>query len=468
MVTDRLPGWRAQGDGIVGITGLPDDPVTGALERVTERLGGRWIGRAGDEAPRPWRAGLRGLGLDSFDEQAYDLGHARSSIWPLCHDLVRPVRYEHAWRKAYKRVNAAFASAIAEEAATQAMVWVHDYHLQLVPGLLRQRRPDLRIGFYLHIPFPAPQLFRRMPMWRDVLAGLAGADHLGFQTAQAAENYLRVASHRSVASPTVGVHPVAADAEAIAELSMRAETVGRAARMRARLGTPKHVILSINPATEAQGIEKRLGTFGRLFDEGRLVPGETVVVQVVTGADRGDLTDRISGRVARINGQHATIGRPCVHYLLNSPDLAERVALYQAADLLVATPLREAATIAAAEFALAASEGAALVLSEFTGSVQALTGAFVVNPHDDDSVGQAIVSALSAPPDDRAARMRGMRVRPFDYDNHAWARQFLVALHNNGRRGDQLGTAFETVWPMQGRHPHPQDDGWLLSGEHLM
>ena len=171
---------------------------------------------------------------------------------------------------------------------------------------------------------------------------------------------------------------------------------------------------------------------GRLAN-GQLDPAETVAIQIVLGEN--DAIDQVSAdgvarAAARVNGQHASVGRPCVHYLVDTPGLAESVALYLAADVMLATPLREGSSPCALEFVGAAREDAALVLSEFSGTATVLPTAYVVNPHDDEAVKAGLLASLTAPPAERTERMRSIRDYVGSYANFAWARGFLTALRS--------------------------------------
>lgn len=458
VLSDLLPGRRPGSDATIGVNGIVDDPVTAALAAATERLGGVWIGRSQELLPGMSRSSLRELDLDPDDADGY-ARHANSTIWPLYHDLVRPAEHDPQWREAYRAANHAFAAAAAREAAVGASVWVHDYHLHLVPSMLRRLRPDLRIGFYLSTMFPPADILQQTPMHRDMLAGLLGADVVGFQAANAAENFLRLSETLpqdtaavvgSLRPPVdVGVYPTSVDARAIEQIARRPDVVRRAAAIRDSLGSPPVVVLSIDAATEAAGIERRLRVVHELFASGELHPEDVVVVQVVTDAPAGvapdtdaapDVAEAIAQEAARINGQFASVGRACVHYVRDSPDLDERVALYLAADVLVATPLREGATLPALEFVAVGARDSSLVLSEFSGTAVVLPEAFLVNPYDEDRLRRSLLAAIAAGPTERERRMSAMRTYVHSYDTHAWARLFLIALHaqDNGVSTSEL------------------------------
>jgi trehalose 6-phosphate synthase len=410
------------------------DHLRGVLAGIVESAGGRWVGRAGAAG-----TGVR-VRLLPDDEAGY-LGHAERTIWPLYHDVCGSAVFDTQWRTAYRRVNESFAAAVAAEAAPGATVWLHDYHLQFVPGRLRDLRPDLRIGFQMHVPFPAPDLFMRLPMRRQVLDSLHAADVIGFQTGTSAENFLRVSERApSSRSAKVGVYPTAVDTPALVAVASRAATQDRAARLRADLGSPGAVVVSIDSCDEISGIRQRLATIRGLLRRGQLDPADVAVVQVVLRPRivERDLHDEIAREVARLNGEFATVGRPVVHFIAACPGIAERVALYRAADLMVATPLRDGANLFALEFAATAQPTGALVLSEFSGSSVALAGgAIVVNPHDEEQLGAALLASLRLGEQERVDRMGVLRRCVTEYDAHTWARNVLGAVNTVAAPGSR-------------------------------
>jgi trehalose 6-phosphate synthase len=309
------------------------------------------------------------------------------------------------------------------------MVWVHGHKLQLVPGILRRIRPDLRIGLHLETPFPAAERFRYLPMHRGLVRGLLGADLLGFQSADAAENFLRLLKDVTSASANVGVFATAADTGAARALASRSDIAARVSALRSKLGNPRTVVLSMNRADDAQGTERRMQVLGDMFRDGQLNSADTVVIQLMLGPNNvlgPPSWDGVARAAARVNGEHSSVGRPCVHCVAALPDLAERVVLYLTADAMLATPLREGSTTCALEFAACAREDAVLVISEFSGTAAFLSTACVVNPYDDEAVKAGL--RASAPVEQRVQRMRGIRDYVTNYDSFAWARNFLSTL----------------------------------------
>ena len=433
-----------------------------ALEPTLRSRGGAWVGWPGlpDAEPAPFDddgLAIRPVPIGADELAAYYEGFANATLWPLYHDVVARPRFERSWWEAYRRVNERFADAAADAAAQGATVWVQDYQLQLVPHLLRERRPDLRIGFFLHIPFPPAELFAQLPWRRPVLEGLLGADVVGFQTAGSAENFRRVATGLTAATAddvtitidgtpgrvtapdgrtiTVGAHPISVDAPQLDQTARTEATVERAEALRHELGDPRTVLLGVDRLDYTKGIDVRLQAFSEVLGDGRLDPTETVLVQVATPSRErvehyAEMRDDIELTVGRINGEYASVGRPVVHYVHQSTPRDELVAFYRAADVMLVTPYRDGMNLVAKEYVASRPDGdGALVLSEFTGAADELgDGAFLVNPHDLDAVGDAIVAAASQRPEETRRRMSRLREQVLEHDVERWAAGFLSAL----------------------------------------
>jgi trehalose 6-phosphate synthase len=455
VVANRLPVDRVTDEG--GESGewrrSPGGLVT-ALEPIMRKRDGAWIGWSGDEKPAdPFY--LDGMHLHPVhlteDEVArYYEGFSNATLWPLYHDAVATPAFHRSWWDAYKRVNQRFADAAASAAAEGAVVWVQDYQLQLVPAMLRAARPDLRIGFFLHIPFPPTELFMQIPRRQQIIEGLLGADLIGFQRPGGAQNFIRLARDlcghrprgRSIEIPDDGwvrtvraeAFPISIDVEAMEDVSTDPATLARAEEIRHELGNPKHVLLGVDRLDYTKGIGIRLRAFRELLEDGAIKVPETVLVQVATPSrERVEhyraLRDEIERQVGHINGDFGTVGHPAVHYLHHSYSRNELAALYRSADVMLVTPLRDGMNLVAKEYVAARTDlGGALVLSEFTGAAGELKQAFLVNPHDIDSTKHAILSAVQIDQRSAARRMRAMRRHVSVHDVSHWATTFLRAL----------------------------------------
>lgn len=471
VVANRLPVDRLQHpDGSVEWQRSPGGLVS-AMEPVMQGNHGTWVGWPGnnvEEELPPFDAnGMHLVPVTLSEEEIVDYyeGFANGTLWPLYHDLTGEPVYERCWWNAYRSVNQRFADITAEQASKGATIWVQDYQLQLVPGMLRAQRPDLKIGFFNHIPFPGYELYARLPWRRQVIEGLLGSDLIGFQRRDDAANFLR-AARRLTGSITRGsvielsrprrrsradtpertesphrfrslraaAFPISVDAALYDQLARRPDVAERARELRARLGNPRVLLLGVDRLDYTKGIRHRLRAYGELLDEKVLATPDAVLVQVANPSrerveEYQRLRDDVELMVGRINGEHSQVGQPAVHYLHQSFPREEMAALYLAADVMLVTPLRDGMNLVAKEYAAVRyDERGALVLSEFTGAADELTQAFMVNPWDIDGLKHAIVRAVEVSPGEAARRMRAMRRRVFDFDVHHWANTFLGAL----------------------------------------
>ncbi len=426
-----------------------------ALHPVLVEHQGTWIGWSGSPGPAPDPFEVDGIKLvpvtlSNDDVERYYEGQSNSTIWPLYHDAVEPPIYRRRWRDSYREVNRRYAKAAAEVAAPGATVWVQDYQLQLVPAMLREMRPDLLIGFFLHIPFPPIELFMQQPQRTEVLRGLLGADLVGFQQRLAAQNFLRLAKHL-LGTPYSGnvleyegrkvkadAFPISIDVGEMQRLADNPLVRERAAQIRSELGEPKTVILGVDRLDYTKGIEHRLKAFRELLADGKLSVPESVMVQVATPSrERVEhyqaLRVKVEREVGRINGDFGRVGVPAVHYLHQSYSRSELAALYCAADVMMVTPLRDGMNLVAKEYVAARAEhGGALVLSEFAGAAGELRQAFLCNPHDLDGVKEALMRAVSVDPHEARRRMSVMQRHLRRHDVAAWASDFLQTLAEIG------------------------------------
>lgn len=460
VVANRLPvDLDTMPDGQQRWRSSPGGLVT-ALEPFLRAREGAWVGWPGmaDADPPPFSDGtlhLHPVRLSANDMQLYYEGFSNSTLWPLYHDVVMPPVFERTWWQRYAEVNQRFADATAKVAGDGATVWVQDYQLQLVPRMLREQRPDLRIGFFLHIPFPPVELFMQLPWRRQIVDGLLGADLIGFQLPGGAQNFLYLTRRLLGLDPSrwtvglrertgevhvgdrmvrAGAFPISIDADALDRLS-RSKGVGRRAQeIRRQLGSPRRVILGVDRLDYTKGIDIRLRALHELYGEGRITARDVVMVQLATPSrERVEhyrrMRAEIELQVGRINGEFSMLGHPAVHYLHQSVAREELVAFYLAADVMLVTPVRDGMNLVCKEYVACRHDlGGALVLSEFAGAAAELTSAFLVNPHDIDGVKNELQEALDVDPGDGRRRMRSLRRHVLTNDVDRWARSFLTVL----------------------------------------
>ncbi|QCX28466.1 alpha,alpha-trehalose-phosphate synthase (UDP-forming) [Nocardioides jishulii] len=449
IVANRLPVDEVVNpDGSTSWGRSPGGLVT-ALEPVLRAQHGAWVGWPGgtDQEIEPFESDgltLVPVPLSADDIEHFYEGFSNGTLWPLYHDVIAKPLFHREWWDAYVDVNRRFTERAAEVAAPGATVWVQDYQLQLVPQMLRELRPDLRIGFYLHIPFPPAELFAQLPWRRQILEGLLGADLIGFQLPGAAANFIRLVrtrvghrTHKDTVQMPDGrlvrasAFPISIDAEEFETMARSEAVQSRAKEIREQLGSPKTLFLGVDRLDYTKGIHARLRAYSELVAEGHVDVNDAVFVQVATPSrERVEqyriLRDEIDRLVGRINGDLGHYGRPAIDYQHASFPREEMAALYRAADVMVVTPLRDGMNLVAKEYvACKYDDEGALVLSEFAGAAHELRQAWMVNPYDINGMKATLLDAHRASPEERRRRMRAMRVQVKENDVARWAENFL-------------------------------------------
>jgi trehalose 6-phosphate synthase len=452
IVANRLPVDRVtQSDGTPGWRRSPGGLVT-AIEPVMRAGGGVWLGWPGgtESDLEPFEDDgmkLVPLSLSQEEIELFYEGFSNGTLWPLYHDVVAKPSFHREWWDAYVAVNRRFAEKAAELCAENATVWVHDYQLQLVPQMLRELRPDVRIGFYLHIPFPPAELFQQLPWRRQILEGLLGADLVGFQLPGGAQNFVRLVrqrvghkTHRDTIylpdgrTVRAAAFPISIDASGFEKLAMSESVAARAAEIRQALGNPRKIFLGIDRLDYTKGIYARLRAYSELIKDGHFDVEDAVFVQVaVPSREQVEqyriLRDEIELLVGRINGDLGRIGRPAISYLHSSYPREEMAALYRTADIMVVTPYRDGMNLVAKEYvACRFDDDGALVLSEFAGAADELRQAWLVNPYDINGMKSALLEAYRANSKELTRRMKAMRKQVRQHDVVAWAESFMSEL----------------------------------------
>ncbi|MDO5677355.1 MAG: trehalose-6-phosphate synthase [Propionibacteriaceae bacterium] len=449
VVANRLPVDRVVADdGTVDWRTSPGGLVT-ALEPVMRRMGGAWVGWHGapDETVAPFQHdgySIVPVPLSAEEYEEYYEGFSNATLWPLFHDTVAFPEFHREWWDAYLTVNRRFAVATAEAAGDGATVWVQDYQLLLVPQMLRELRPDLKIGFFLHIPFPPIELFQQLPWRGQIIEGLLGADLVGFQVPGGAQNFLRLVrtrtrhrverdgvriagSHTCVAR----AYPISIDSQGFADLAETPEVIAESEALLEELGHPKTIFLGVDRLDYTKGLRQRIRAMGELFEEGKLDPADTVFLQVATPSrerveEYKKLRDDIDLLVGRINSHVGGVGRPAISYLHAGFPRTTMAAMYRIANVMVVTPLRDGMNLVAKEYvACHPSTNGALVLSEFAGAAKELKQAYIVNPYDLNGMKDVLMQAATDAPRNRQRRMRALKKQVFGHTIEQWADNFL-------------------------------------------
>jgi trehalose 6-phosphate synthase/phosphatase len=454
IVANRLPiTVRSSADG-VEVERSTGGLATG-LSRHHEQSAGLWIGWSGasDDLSEEQKAELerqladqRLVPVPLTEEQVtrYYEGYSNGILWPLFHYLLDQVPLQSRDWDAYVEANELFAEVVAQQYQPGDLVWVHDYQLLLVPGLLRRKLPDARIGFFLHIPFPSEELFRTLPARKQLLEGMLGSDLIGFHT----PTYLRhfATALTDILGLTVdidrvqlpgrelrlGVFPMGIDAASFQKLAMDPAVEAEAEALRGD-GSVR-MLVGVDRLDYTKGIPRRLLTYERMLEMHPELREKVRLVQVAVPSRTGveayqDFRNLVDGLVGRINGAFGTPRWVPVHYIFRGLSAADLVALYRAADVMLVTPLRDGMNLVAKEFIASRSDGdGVLVLSEFAGASWELPEALQVNPYDTEATAETVFRALSMEPDERRARLAPLRQRVATFDVFSWVTSFLDQL----------------------------------------
>src|SRR5271165_2396445 len=442
-------------------------PITVEEDRVTKSSGGlvaaleglpegqfktKWIGWPGAAFPEESRRneiarslaeehGCVAVFLSQEEVTAFYEGFSNSSIWPLLHYLPNYLRYEPAWWEHYQNVNRTFAEKVLETVHEGDLVWVHDYQLMLLPAMLRAAAPNLRIGFFLHTPFPAYEIFRCHPRRSELVAGMLGANRIGFH----AFGYLRhfcstvqrllgietdLTHIRSDGyNSALGVYPIGINAPKFEETLDSDEFHHRREEFRlAHEG--KRLVVSVERMDYTKGILHRLEAIDNFLAGSDKIDAIRFVFVSVPSREGIEeyqhLVEEVESRVGQLNGKYATLLNSPIHFIHGSIPFVDLCALYALADIGLVTPLIDGMNLVAKEFIACQRENAGvLILSEFAGAAEELFNALLVNPYDSAAVARILTDALALPIEERRNRILPMRERVMRYDARHWARSFI-------------------------------------------
>jgi trehalose 6-phosphate synthase/phosphatase len=461
VASNRLPYQiDAEGDSVsltMGVGGL----VT-ALEPLLHKIGGTWIGWSGKHEPVPEeiivsKGGQDGGGneyrlvtvqLSRKEVQEYYLGYSNRCLWPLLHYFQEHCEFNDEQWRTYREVNHRFARAVIKHHRPDDFVWIHDYHLMLVPGMVRKEIPDARIGFFLHIPFPPPELFMIDIHAEEILEGLLGADLIGFHTEDYANNFLRTAAaltgHRfdeNDASIRVGgsrrvqlgSFPISIDCDRFTKMASSPRTEETCHQIRAGYNA-EILAVGVDRLDYSKGILERLKAIEIMLEKHPELQGKFTFIQSSAPSRTKvhayqEMRERIEGMVGRVNGRFG--GRGCIpiDYRYEGKSQEDLVALYRAADLALVTPLRDGMNLVAKEYVVSRIDhGGALVLSRFAGAVDELKEAVLVNPYHPENTADGIFRAITMPDDEKRRRMQSLRETVLRNDIYWWLERFSRAM----------------------------------------
>jgi trehalose 6-phosphate synthase/phosphatase len=383
--------------------------------------------------------------LSKRNIELYYSEFCNKTLWPLLHGFTQYVTYDKNSWKAYEKVNEIFADCVLAIAEPEDMVWVHDYHLMLLPRLLKRKHPNMTIGFFLHTPFPSSDIFRLLPWREEILRGLLEADLVGFHTYNYVHNFLMTVSrllslNHTLGKLIVGDHlakvdsfPIGIDYPRFARAETRPKVQASIQNLSRKLGKTKK-ILSIDRLDYTKGVLHRLKGFD-LFLNSYPEFKEKVTLVLVAVPSRTkvkryqSLKKNVDELIGKINGDHGTLGWTPIQYIYRSLPFHSLLALYRISEVAMITPLRDGMNLIAKEYVATKTDGkGVLILSEMAGAVEELREAITVNPNSIEEIAEALKQALSMPEVEQVRRNRIMQERLQNYDIKFWANDFMTIL----------------------------------------
>ncbi len=483
-IANRLPirpgdgGWELSPGGLAT-----------ALRPVMRTRSGAWVGWDGGSKGMPatlpgLRTRLLPISLSVAQVRQYYHGFANATLWPLLHDAIEKPRFERGWWRSYQDVNSAFAGAAlaALSDCPGAIAWVHDYHLALVPRLLRERRPDQPIGFFLHIPWPAPEIFARVPWRQEILLGMLGADVVSFHAERYRDNFVRACAslladvgvqvngstivlpdQRQVSTTTA---PISIDTAEYRRLAADPETAAQIAGLTDQF-RGRSLLLGVDRLDYTKGIVERLLAVEALLERRQDLRTKVAFLQVAVPSrdnvvEYRTLRAAVEGHIGRINGKFTEPGSDVpVHYLHRSLPPEQLAAYYAVADMMLVTPLIDGMNLVAKEYVTvqhARHGSGSMILSEFTGASSELREAIPCNPFDTEGLSLRVEHALALSQSARRAAITAMARYVAAHDVHRWvARQLrdIAAAARTGGRARMDRQLVAASQPGPARSPGP-------------
>jgi trehalose 6-phosphate synthase/phosphatase len=465
LVSNRIPITFATEDG--KLKGVPSSGgLVSALEPLLKDHGGIWVGSGGTEDSPEIRKILEKasgenpykyapLFLTEEEQSNFYEGFSNEIVWPLFHDLQSRCNFDPRYWDFYERVNRKFADAVERSSRPGDLIWIHDYQLMQVGKTLRSRRPNARLAFFLHIPFPSPDIFAKLPWRQQILQDLLAHDLVGVQTGRDQQNLIACLrcfvpsvkiSGRGESRMVISAHghthveafPISIDFRAFTEQSESAPVVERAKQIKAKTHDIQ-ITVGVDRLDYTKGIPERLKAFGYFLRNYPEFHRRVELIQIVVPSREGiprydQLKREVERLVTHVNGEFSEPGWVPINYIYRSVPREELVAIYRAADVALITCLKDGMNLVAKEYCAAKTEvNGVLVLSEFAGAAPELrVGAILVNPNDEVGVAAALKQALEMKREERRRRMLRLRHQIRQADILTWRDRFFQALEKTG------------------------------------
>jgi trehalose 6-phosphate synthase/phosphatase len=451
---EGTPEFKTSSGGLsTGLSSYLQQATSGAADRPDFF----WLGWPGASIALEHEAVVRSYGEQQFKcspvflpEESMDRfyhGFCNKTIWPLFHYFPTLARYDEEYWQEYRNVNRIFAEAVLNVLRPDDLVWVHDYHLMLLPRLIRERFPEMAIGFFLHIPFPSFEVFRLLPRaWREeMIEGLLGASVIGFHTHDYTRDFLTsvlrtVGYEHQLGSLTlrdrvvkVDTFPMGVDFERFARAAAAPETDSRTAELREKCAGQK-VIFSVDRQDYTKGLINRLQGYELFLKRNPQWHGKVVFILSVAPSRIGvesyqDMKQELEQTVGRIVGAYGNVHWTPLIYQYRNLGFEDIVALYRFCDVALITPLRDGMNLVAKEFiASRPDQTGVLILSEMAGAAKEMGEALIINPFHNDDFARALEQALTMPPEEQIKRNQLLQERLRRYNVVRWADDFVQAM----------------------------------------
>lgn len=459
IVSNRLPVSVSKRDGVLEFEASSGGLATAmsSLEQQNKIWVG-WPGIASDDLTDDDKTQItselasRGCVPVFLTAQQVELfyeGYSNDTLWPLFHYFQSLTHHSDEFWASYQDVNKLYAEVASSVVGPSGSVWVHDYHLMTMPGMLRNLMPSVSIGFFLHIPFPSYEIYRLLPQRKEILEGLLGADLIGFHVYDYARHFLSsclrllgVDSHQGSLEYQdrmikVDAYPIGIDYEKFRKTLSKSATKKAMAALKSTFEGTK-LILSVDRLDYSKGIPERLEAYRILLHnypewQGKVKLHMVAVPSRVEVKTYQELRDTIEQTVSRINGEFGTVDWAPISYQFQNRPFEEVVALYASADIALVTPIRDGMNLVAKEYiASKRSKPGVLLLSEMTGAIDELPEAISINPSNTRSVADAMHKALKMSKREQLRRLAIMQRRLKSYTVQAWGKDFIDTLESIG------------------------------------
>lgn len=455
IVANRLPVKVVVEKGQVTYQKSEGGLATG-LDSLTLDLEKHWIGWPGFETDDPdtrqqisdtlERDNIHSIFLSEEDVELYYEGFSNNTVWPLFHYFIEYAEYNQQTWERYLQVNQRFYKAVMKVARPDDIIWIQDYHLMLLPAMLREDLPENEIGFFLHIPFPSYELFRTLPWRRELLEGLFGADLIGFHTFEYMRHFISSATrvtnydtrlgeiYHKDRTVRVDAFPMGINYEKFHQATNDPKVIEQMDNLSQTIKGSK-LILSVDRLDYSKGILQRLHAIDNLLNRYQDQIGHIQFLMLVvpsrdTVEHYANLKEEIDELVGKINGRYATLNWSPIHYYYRSFPMEELIALYKLADVCLVTSLRDGMNLVAKEYIASRECDGVLVLSEMTGAAIELQEAITVNPNNINEIADAVMQAIAMPKDEQQKRISKMQRRVQRQSVQRWANDFIDKLHN--------------------------------------